>query len=154
MPRSMLYITMPSRRAFLCTASIAGGCAISGCTALGSEPTDVDILIRNNQPVEHSLSIVVSEGSDEVFRTETTAPASGPSGGLADAPPISAAFEGNDGDQFTVEVALDGQSPETFDYEITCADEELADQFAVYILDPQDEQREARVQVLQNHCAD
>lgn len=145
---------MPSRRAFLCTASIAGACTISGCTALGSEPTDVDILIRNNQPVEHSLSIVVSKGSDEVFRTETTVPASGSSGGLADAPPISAAFEGNDSDQFTVEVALDGQSAETFDYEITCADEELADLFAVYVLNPQEEQDGARIRVLPNHCAD
>lgn len=145
---------MPSRRAFLCTASLAGAYAISGCAALGSEPTDVDILVRNAQPVEHSLSIVVSEDGDEVFQTETTVPASDPPMGLAEAPPISAAFEGNDSDQFTVEVALDGQSAETFDYEITCADEELADLFAVYVLNPQEEQDGARIRVLPNHCAD
>lgn len=72
----------------------------------------------------------------------------------AGAPAISAAFEGTDGDQFTVEVALDGRPAGSFDYEITCADEELADLSAVYVLDSQDERSEARIRVLQNHCGD
>jgi hypothetical protein len=64
----------------------------------------------------------MEEGAMEhEFRTEETVPA-GSGEDLGDAL-IQDAFSGASGDQFAVRVWLDGESTGTFDYEITCSDE-------------------------------
>lgn len=66
-------------------------------------------------------SRVEDETGKEVFQTEETIP---PNDGedLGEVL-IEDAFTGSSGDQFTVQAWLDGEPADTFDYEITCSED-------------------------------
>ena len=64
------------------------------------------------------MTVAVEDEAEEVFRTEETIPADG--GTRLGEVLIENAFEGAPGDQFTVHAWFDGEPSGTFDYEITC----------------------------------
>lgn len=83
------------------------------------ESKTVDVLLQSDDIEEWLMTVVVERDSDEeVFRTEETIP---PNDGvnLGEAL-IENAFKGMSNDQFTIRVWLKGESAGTFEYEITC----------------------------------
>jgi hypothetical protein len=91
---------------------------VSGCT-MGEDPKPVDVLLQNNDTEEWPITVIVVRDTDEeVFQREETIPPG--TGVVLGEVPIKNAFEGTVGDQFTVRVRLNGESAGTFDYEITC----------------------------------
>lgn len=103
--------------------TLVGG--LAGCAALlddDSSETPVDVLLQNDDTDEWQLTVAVEDGTgEEVFRTEETVPADdGEDLGVVR---IEDAFKGTTGDQFTVQTWLDGEPAGTFDYEITCSDD-------------------------------
>lgn len=127
---------MPSRRTFLHAASLASACVVSGCATLRTPSTDVDIRLMNFVPEPRTVSVVVTQADEEVFRTEKTIAAADPEG-RATTVDIPGAFEGTEGEHYTVDVTPEGQPTDSYEYEITCADDDLEDSFYVWILDPE-----------------
>lgn len=113
---------MPSRRRVLRLWSLAAAGAIGGCTTRQADSKPVDVLLQNDDTEERRLTVAVEGDTDgELFRTEETIPAD--DGEDLGEVRIEHAFEGTTDDHFTVRVWLDGEPAGTFDYEITCPDE-------------------------------
>jgi len=100
-----------------------------------------------------TVSVVIEQDGEEVFRTERTVPASATPEGEAKILKIPDAFEGTDGEQFTVAVTPDGQPTDTYDYEITCADFDTQDLFSVWILNPESSERGERTSFTVAWCS-
>jgi hypothetical protein len=109
---------MPSRRAVLYLCSLTAASAASGCSTTREQPKPVNVLLQNDDTEEWSMTVAVEDEAEEVFRTEETIPADG--GTRLGEVLIENAFEGAPGDQFTVHAWFDGEPSGTFDYEITC----------------------------------
>jgi len=111
---------MPSRRSVIRSCSVAVAGAVAGC-ATGREVVPVDVLLQNDDSRAWSMTVAVeSETGEEVFRATETVPADdGTLGELL----LEDAFEGTDGDRFTVGAQLDGDPAGTYDYEITCPED-------------------------------
>jgi hypothetical protein len=99
--------------------------ALAGCGALpgdGDSARPVDVLLQNDDTEAWPLTVAVeTESGGERFRTEETIPAD--TGEDLGEVLIEDAFEGAAGDQFAVQVWLDGEPAGTFEYEITCPDD-------------------------------
>lgn len=112
---------MPSRRAVLCLCSLVTANVFSGCSTTVEPPKKVDVLLQSDDTEEWQMKVAVErDTSEEVFCTEESIPAD--DGTLGEVL-IEDAFEGSSSDQFTVRVWLDGEPEGTFDYEITCPDD-------------------------------
>lgn len=112
---------MPSRRGVLRLCGLAAASAFSGCST-GEEPKPVAVLLQNDDTEAWPLTVAVErDGGEEVFRTEETVPAD--DGEDLGEVLIEDAFEGASRDRLSVRAWLDGEPAGTFDYEITCADE-------------------------------
>jgi len=144
--------TMPSRRDVLHAASLASACVVGGCAALRPPSTDVDVTLLNFVDEERTVSVVVRQDDEAVFRTENTIAASEPEA-PAESVEIPGAFEGTDGEQFTVDVTPDGQPTDTYDYEITCADFDTEDSFSAWVLDPEVSEDGKRTHFTVAYCA-
>lgn len=143
---------MPSRRSLLHAASLASACVVSGCASLRTPSTDVDITLMNFVAEERTISIVVKQDDEEVNRTEKTIAAADPEG-RAESLEIPDAFEGADGEQFTVDVTPEGQQTDTYDYKITCADFDTEDSFSVWILNPDSSEEGKRTHFTVAFCS-
>lgn len=144
---------MPSRRTFLHAASLASACVVSGCATLRTPSTDVDIRLMNFVAEERTVSVVVKQDEEDVFRTEKTISAGDPEG-PAETLDVPGAFEGADGEQFTVDVTPEGQPTDTYDYKITCADFDTEDEFYVWILDPESSEGGKRTHFTVSLCSE
>jgi hypothetical protein len=141
------------RRDLLAGAGSAGAIALSGCASLGPPTTDVDITLMNFYAKERTVSVVVEQDDEEVFRTENTIPAADPEG-PAESLEFSGAFEGTDGEQFTVHVTPEGNPTDTHDYQITCADFDTEDRFSVWILNPETNEEGKRTDITVAFCGE
>lgn len=135
---------MPSRRAFLHTASLATAGVVGGCAAQRPPSTTVEVKLLNFFAEPRTVSVVVEQDDEVVFRTERTVSASATPEGEAEILKIPDAFEGTDGEQFTVAVTPAGRPTDTYDYEVTCADADTQDVFSVWILNPESSERGER----------
>jgi len=114
---------MPSKRRVLSLCGLAITTAVSGCLGTREASIPVFIQLRNEDTrAEWQLTVgVEDETGEEVFRTEESIP---PNDGqdLGEVR-IEDAFRGRTGDRFTVRAWLDGEPAGTFDYEITCQED-------------------------------
>lgn len=95
---------------------------VSGCSTTRTECKPVNVLLQNDDSEEWQMTVAVEDTTgEEVFQTEKTIPAD--SGEDLGEVLIEDAFRDNSGDQFTVQTQLDGEPAGTFDYEITCPDD-------------------------------
>lgn len=86
------------------------------------EPKPVNVLLQNDDTREWQMVVAVEDSAgQDVFRTEKAIPAD--TGEDLGEVLIDDAFRGQSGDRFTVEVWLEGEAAGTFDYEITCPDD-------------------------------
>jgi hypothetical protein len=113
--------TMPSRRTVLRTWSLAAATALAGCGAIRDDPSPVTVLLQNDDDRRWDLTVTVERDDEELFRTEETVPAD--DGTNLGTVRIEDAFEGTDGERFTVRVRLDGERVGTFDYTVTCSED-------------------------------
>jgi hypothetical protein len=141
------------RRDLLAGAGSAGAIALSGCASLGPATTDVDITVMNFYTTERTASVVVEQDDEEVFRTDQTIPAADPEG-QATSIEIPGAFEGIDGEEFTVHVTPEGNPTDTHDYQITCADFDTEDRFSVWILNPESNEGGKRTDITVAFCSE
>ena len=108
---------MPSRRRVLSGCALGASSILSGCM-MGEEPKPVDVLLQSDDTEEWSMTVTVERDSDgEVFQTTESIPAD--DGDLGEVL-IEDAFEGTSDDQFTIRVWLNSEQAGTFEYEITC----------------------------------
>lgn len=149
---NILVMKMPSRRAFLHAVSLSSACVVSGCATLRPPSTDVDITLMNFVTEERTVTAVVKQDDEEVFRTRNTLPAADPEG-PAETLEIPGAFEGVDGERFTVDVTPEGQPTDTYDYKITCADFNSEDTFSVWVLNPETSEGGKRTHFTIAHCS-
>ncbi|WP_276257602.1 hypothetical protein [Haloglomus litoreum] len=112
---------MPSRRALLRAGGIVVTAGLAGCSALQDEPRPVNVLLQNDDDREWPLTVAVERDGEELFRTEETVPADDGTG-LGEVR-IEDAFEGTDGEGFTVRAWLDGDPAGTFEYTVTCPED-------------------------------
>jgi hypothetical protein len=88
----------------------------------GEEPKPVDVLLQNDDTGEWQMTVAVEDtAGEEVFRTDKTIPAD--TGEDLGEVLVEDAFRGNSDDQFTVQAWLESEPAGTFDYEITCPDD-------------------------------
>lgn len=112
----------PSRRGVLTLFGLFASSTVTGSTMTRDEPKPVNVLLQNDDTQEWPLLVAVEDTTgSEVFQTEQTIPAD--TGEDLGEVLLEDAFSGNSGDQFTVRTRLDGDSAGTFDYEITCQDD-------------------------------
>lgn len=116
---------MPSRRRVLSLAAAGTLSSIAGCSSLvdGSEdPLPVAVLLDNDDTEAQELRVVIQDGSDDrVFETTKTIPADDGTG--VGRVRIESAFEAMPGADFTVRAWFDGEPAGTFDYEVTCPED-------------------------------
>jgi hypothetical protein len=116
---------MPSRRKVLSLAAVGTLSSIAGCSSLGdgsADPLPVAVLLDNDDTEAQTLRVVITDGSDErVFETTETIPADDGAG--TGRVRIDSAFAGTPGDDFTVRAWFGGESAGTFDYEVTCPED-------------------------------
>jgi hypothetical protein len=115
---------MPSRRKVLSVAAAGTLGSIAGCSSLtaGADPLPVAVLLHNDDTDARELRVVVTADPDErVFETTETIPADDGTG--LGRVRIDSAFEGRPGDEFTVRAWFDGESTRSFDYEVTCPED-------------------------------
>lgn len=150
---------MVDRRSFLTTVSLTGVCAVSGCLDSITGSADVAIHVKNTTLRRHVLSLVVSREGERVFQTEKTVPADDhdDSGQVS----FPAAFRASEGDQFDVKVDIlemeidTYEGPiKTFEYEVTCADNNLDDEFFIYLYNRDGGQYGTRIDFDENYCSD
>lgn len=112
---------MPSRRGFLSLCSLSALSVVSGCT-MGDDSKPVDLRLLNDDTEEWPMKVAIERDTEgEIFRTEETIPAD--NGEDLGEVVIEDAFNGTSDDQFTVRVWLNGEQTGTFEYEITCDDD-------------------------------
>lgn len=111
---------MPSRRRVLSLCGFAAAGVVGGCTAR-ADPKPVDVLLQNDDTEEWPLTVAVERDDEELFRTEETIPRD--TGEDLGEVLVEDAFEGTSGEEFTVRTWLDGDPAGTFDYEITCSED-------------------------------
>lgn len=116
---------MPSRRKLLSLSAAGVLSSIAGCSSMidGTEnPLPVDVLLHNDDTKAQELRVVTTDDSGErVFETTKTIPADdGTNVGLVR---FHSAFEGVPGENFTVRAWFDGEPAGTFDYEVTCPED-------------------------------
>jgi hypothetical protein len=116
-----MLATMPSRRTVLRTCSVAAAAGLAGCGALRDESRPVNVLLQNDDDREWPLTVAVERDDEELFRTEETVPADDGTG-LGEVR-IEDAFDGTDGEGVTVRAWLDGEPAGTFDYTVTCSED-------------------------------
>lgn len=143
---------VPSRRAFLQAASLASAYDVSGCATLRTPSTEVDITLMDYVAQGRTVSVVVKQDDEQVFRTEETISAADPTG-RAESLELPGAFQGADGKQFTVDVTPQGQPTDTYDYKITCADFDTEDAFSVWILNPESSEEGKRTHFTVAFCS-
>ena len=119
---------MPSRRQILHAGSVGAIGLLSGCATSRARSVQVDVLLQNDDTKQWPLTVVVERDGKEVFQTETVVPADD---GTLGETSIENAFTGTLSDQFTVHVTLDEEQVGTFEYEITCEDD---NRFSVLIM--------------------
>lgn len=115
---------MPSRRKVLSLAAAGTVIPVAGCSTVGvdPDPLPVAVLLHNDDTEPQELTVVISRGSDKVvFETTKTIPAD--DGHDLGRVRIESAFEGQVGDEFTVRAWFDGNPAGTFNYEITCSED-------------------------------
>jgi hypothetical protein len=113
---------MPSRRRVLSTVAVGATGLLGGCAATREESKPVEVLLQNDDTEAWRLTVAVEDDAgEEVFRTEETIPAD--TGEDLGEVPIEDAFSGAPDERFVVRAWLRGESVGTFDYEITCPDE-------------------------------
>lgn len=98
---------------------------LAGCAAIpGGQSSDkpVNVLLQNDDNEAWQLTVAVKDETDkEVFRSEETIPAD--TGEDLGEVLIEEAFKGTTDDQFAVQVWLEGEPAGTFDYEVTCPED-------------------------------
>lgn len=141
------------RRDFLAVAGTAGAIAASGCASFRPPMTDVDMKIMNFVTEEQTVSVVVEQDDEAVFRTEKSIPGAKPEG-PAETVEISSAFEGRDGERFTVHVTPAGQPTDTHDYKITCADFDTKDTLSVWVMNPETTDEGKRTDITVAYCSE
>jgi hypothetical protein len=100
---------------------------------------------------ERTVSVVIGQDGEEVVRITRRVPASDPEKG-AEVVKISDAFEGTDGERFTVDVLLNNHPADTYDYKVTCANVDSAD--GVWcIMNPATSENGQRTNLVSNHCS-
>lgn len=113
---------MPTRRRFLSIGGLVITSTVSGCSMIRGDSKPVDVLFQNDDFEEWQVRVTVEDTTgEEVFRIEKIIPAD--SGEDLGEVLVEDAFTGNSGDQFTVQAWLEGEPAGTFDYEITCPDD-------------------------------
>lgn len=142
---------MPSRRNILCLCSLALVNTSSGCSMTREEPENVEVILQNDDTEEWQMTVVVEQDSEEeVFRTEEVIPAD--DGEDLGEVRIENAFEGTSTEQFTVHVWLKSESAGTFDYEITCQDNNYFNLLVEY--QPYSHDSKEPVHYVPHRCAD
>jgi len=113
---------MPSRRKVLSLAAAGMLSPITGCASSDDDPLPVAVLLHNDATEAQKLRVSITGGSGEqVFETEKAIRADdGTSLGRIR---IDEAFEGVSGDNFTVKSWFDGGLAGTFQYEVTCSED-------------------------------
>lgn len=107
---------------FLSSGAIVVMGAVSGCSMRREESKPVNVLFHNDDSEELRVRVTVEDTSGrEVYRTEETVP-SDSGEGLGEVL-VENAFDGSSGDRFTVQVWVEGEPAGTFDYEITCPED-------------------------------
>ena len=113
---------MPSRRKVLSLATLLTLGPITGCSSRVEDPKSVDVLLHNDDTKPWELTVVVAQDTGEqVFETTETVPVD--DGVNVGEIRIESAFEGSQTDQFTVRTRLAGEPAGTFEYEVTCPDD-------------------------------
>lgn len=116
---------MPSRRTVLSLAATGMLGSIVGCASLVNapeEPLPVAVLLDNDDTEPQEVTVVITRGSGEqVFETTKTIPAD--DGVNVGRVRLDSAFEGLPGDEFTVQAWFDGDPAGTFEYEVTCPED-------------------------------
>lgn len=144
---------MPSRRKFLSLAVAGTLSSIAGCSSLTDDtenPLPVAVRLHNDDTEAQELRVVITDGSDEqVFETTKTIPAD--NGTDLGRVRIDSAFEGIPGDTFTVRAWLNGDSAGTFDYEVTCPE----DNYIALLIEHRSDRRDGEPVHYNDHwCAD
>lgn len=118
--------TVFSRRRFIQLSALGSIAALGGCSTVHAESKPVTVLLENNDDEPWEMAVAVKQkNGEEVFRTEEILPPRHDAG--MGAVKIDDAFEGGMNDRFTISVWLADESEGTFDYEITCADDNFFD---------------------------
>jgi hypothetical protein len=112
---------MPSRRTVLRTCGVVAAAGLAGCGALQDEPRPVNVLLQNDDDREWPVTVAVEQDDEELFRAEETLPADDGTG-LGEVR-IEDAVEGTDGEGFTVRAWLDGEPAGSFDYTVSCSED-------------------------------
>lgn len=113
---------MPSRRSVLSVCAFVAASLVSGCSMTRNESKPVNVLLQNDDTEEWRVRVVVEDTTgEEVLRTTKTVPAdTGEDLGEA---LVDDAFRGTVGDRFAVRAWLEDEPAGTFDYEITCPED-------------------------------
>ena len=113
---------MPSRRKVLSLVPLVTLGPITGCSSWVEDSKSVDVLLHNDDKEPWELTVVVArDAGEQVFETTETVPAD--DGVNLGKRRIESAFEGTRNEQFTVRAWLAGEPAGTFEYGVTCPED-------------------------------